>query len=104
MRIFADGPKPIVERRVKLFELILIDLGFVKYDHLRQAWLKNAGKLCYSDFPLAALYFPKIMAMMNAQPKYPIHVSDWEITNPDDEEETEYSALVIANYKKAIAK
>lgn len=84
VRIFADGTRPVVERRVNLFQIIL-DMGFIKYDHLRQGWLKNANKLCYSDFPLAAAYFPKIMLMMNA--KNAIHLPDWEIKNTEDEEE-----------------
>lgn len=102
VRIFADGPRPVVERRVKLFEILLLDLGFIKSDHLKQGWLKNAAKLCYSDFPLAAQYFPKVMALLNS--KFPIHVPDWEVVNPDDDEETEYAADVINRYKKEIAK
>lgn len=74
------------------------DLGYIKYDHLKQAWLKNAGKLCYSDLPLAAQYFPKIMLILHR--KFPVHIPDWEVVNPDDEEETDYANDVLNKYKK----
>ena len=49
----------IVERTVQLFELMVHDLGYIKYDHLKQAWVKNAGKLCYSDLPPPGNIFQK---------------------------------------------
>jgi hypothetical protein len=57
-------------------------MGFCKLDHVKQGWIKNAGKLCYSDLPLAAIYFPKIMVMVNN--KFRVHIEDWEIKKSED--------------------
>lgn len=81
--MFADGPRPAVERRVKLFQVMLY-MDFVEYDHLKQAWIKNARILSYSDLPLAKIYFPKVMVILNS--KFPIHLPDWEVVDHEDEE------------------
>ena len=44
IRMFADGNKNVLERRVALFQTML-DLNFAKYDHVKQGWLKNSGVL-----------------------------------------------------------
>lgn len=62
----------------------MLYMDFVKYDHLKQAWIKNARKLLHSHLPLAEIYFPKVMAILNS--KFPIHLPDWEVVDYEDEE------------------